>query len=182
VRKLLITTFVEFAGLFCSAIAAYQSWKCPDDTETGPGILVFLGPGLIVGGMYGWLKGRPDEEPARSRHLRKFLLVACVAAILSAIAFIVVVRSIEIRWPSDRPGTRLFSRSNSDLRAEPSMTSLAQPEGGHLFAVSREQNIADEDRVVPRLAGDCLDAGHFGELLRFRPDERQLALFGKHQK
>jgi hypothetical protein len=106
-----MTTFVEFAGFFCSAIAAYQSSKCPDDTETGPGILVFLGPGLIVGGMYGWLQGRPDVEPARTRHLQIFLFAACVAGVLSAIAFVVVVRSIEIRWPIDRPGTRLFLRA-----------------------------------------------------------------------
>src|SRR5436853_567800 len=78
------------------------------------------------------------------------------------------------------------ARSCSTTRAiatvRPSAACEGQPECGHLFAVANEQNVANQDRVVPRLALDRRESRELSELIRSRPDECQLTFLRQHQQ
>ena len=53
---------------------------------------------------------------------------------------------------------------------------LSQPERGHLVAVTNEQDVPDQYRMVPGFAFDRLEPCDLSELVGRRPDQRQLTL------
>src|SRR5690349_18502624 len=56
--------------------------------------------------------------------------------------------------------------------------SLGQPERSHLLTISHEQHAVNEHRVVPCLALNGLETGHFYEPIGCRLHERQLPFLG----
>src|SRR5688572_3769481 len=59
-----------------------------------------------------------------------------------------------------------------------SSSRLRQAECRHLLAVANEHHVADQCRMVPRLAFDCLEAGELREFIASRRHEGQLAFLG----
>src|SRR5713226_5656951 len=57
-----------------------------------------------------------------------------------------------------------------------------QPERGHLLAVANQQGVADQRRVVPRLALDRGKPRELFELVWSCADERQLTFLRQHQQ
>src|SRR5947209_600523 len=63
----------------------------------------------------------------------------------------------------------------------PSAARERQPERGHLLAVTNQQHVADQHRVVPGLALDRREPRELRELIGCRPHERKFTLLRKHQ-
>ena len=59
---------------------------------------------------------------------------------------------------------------------------MAEAEGRHFLAVAHQQEVADQHRMVPRLAADRRDLPQLGELVGGRRHQRQLALLAKDQQ
>ena len=59
-------------------------------------------------------------------------------------------------------------------KTTPSAEREGQPERGHLLAVANQQDVADQHRMVPRLALDRREPRELPELVRGCPDQRQL--------
>ena len=57
-----------------------------------------------------------------------------------------------------------------------------QPERCHFLAVANEQEVADQNRVVPGLTLDRRETREFGELAGGGPDQRQLSLLREHEQ
>ena len=57
-----------------------------------------------------------------------------------------------------------------------------QPERRHLLAVANQQDVANQYRVVPRLALDRRESRELSELVWAGCDERQLTFFRQHQQ
>jgi hypothetical protein len=68
-------------------------------------------------------------------------------------------------------------------KAKPRSTARqGQPERDHLLAVANQQDVADQRRMVPGLALDCLEPRELLELVGSRSHQRQLTLLRQHQQ
>src|SRR5436190_344152 len=57
-----------------------------------------------------------------------------------------------------------------------------QPECRHFLAVANQQHIADQYRMVPRLAVEHRESRDLGELIGRRLDQRQLTVLRRHEQ
>ena len=87
-----------------------------------------------------------------------------------------------VGWRLSGVARRLCHRPSTALRTGPSTAGERHPECRHLLAVANEQHVAHKHRVVPRFSGEDRDPRDLLELIRGRPDQRQLAFLRQHEQ
>jgi hypothetical protein len=99
--KLGAIILVETAGLFCLASKAFLHFD-DLDSDRASAWLLYIGAGLMGGGLFVLLRTESIEQATASQRWRTLFVVIVVSLILTVTTFAVPAKVLRRNWPGDK--------------------------------------------------------------------------------
>jgi hypothetical protein len=94
-------TLVQTAGLFCLASKAFL-YLDDLDSDRASASLLYIGAGLMGGGLFVLFRSESMKQPTTSRRWRTLFVVMGVSLILTVTTFAVLAKVLRRNWPGDK--------------------------------------------------------------------------------
>ena len=99
--KLVAIILVETAGLFCLASKAFLYFD-DLDSDRASASLLYIGAGLMGGGLFVLLRSESMKGATASRRWRTLFVVIGASLILTVTTFAVLAKTLRENWPGDK--------------------------------------------------------------------------------